>query len=70
MADFIDQIRGLFELYPKWLVVTCLAIVGVGVGYVLWRVVKFGLMLVLTPCFSEKALAVFIAWRLASPVMR
>ncbi|MEM9158964.1 MAG: hypothetical protein AAGB46_07920 [Verrucomicrobiota bacterium] len=60
MTEIIDQVQGLFEHYPKWLVIACLAIVGVGVGYVLWRVVKFGMMLVVALLLV--ALVGFAGW--------
>lgn len=62
MADPIDEIRTLLELYPSWLVLTCLAIVAVGVLYVVWRIVKFGIVLMVTALLI--ALVVFAGWTL------
>jgi len=62
MTDAIDEIRKLLELYPSWLVLTCLAIVAVGVLYVVWRIVKFGIVLMVTALLI--ALVVFAGWTL------
>ncbi len=59
MTELIDEVRELLELYPPWLVTTCLVIVGAGLLYVLWRVVKFGIVLVVTALLI--ALVVFAA---------
>ncbi len=48
MNEIVDEIKGLYEVYPPWLVTTCLAIVGAGLLYVLWRLLKFGMILVIT----------------------
>lgn len=48
MAEFVDEIKGLFELYPTWLVAICLAIVGSGLLYVLWRLVKISMIVIIT----------------------
>ena len=62
MAFAIEEIRKLFELYPPWLVTTCLAIVGAGLLYVVWRIVKFGIVLMVTALLI--ALVVFAGWTL------
>ncbi len=48
MTEIVDEIKQLFELYPPWLVTTCLVIVGAGLIYLIWRLVKFGMILVIT----------------------
>ena len=48
MAPIIDEIKGLYLLYPPWLVTTCLVIVGLGLGWILWKLVRFGLVIVVT----------------------
>ena len=60
--DLVDEVRKLLEAYPPWLVVTCLVIVSAGVFYVLWRIVKFGIVLVVTALLI--ALLAFAAWAL------
>ncbi len=62
MNEVIDQIRELLEMYPPWLVTVCLIVVGAGVLYVVWRVVKFGIVLVVTALLI--ALVAFAAWTL------
>lgn len=62
MTDAIDEIRKLLELYPSWLVLTCLAIVAAGILYVVWRIVKFGIVLMVTALLI--ALVVFAGWTL------
>jgi|TARA_B110000438_G_scaffold248660_1_gene251528 Zn-dependent membrane protease YugP len=62
MTAAIDEIRKLFELYPSWLVTTSLIIVAAGILYVVWRVVKFGIVLMVTALLI--ALVVFVGWTL------
>lgn len=62
MTVVIDEIRKLFELYPSWLVLICLAIVSSGILYVVWRIVKFGIVLLVTALLI--ALVVFAGWTL------
>ena len=62
MTDAIDEIRKLLELYPSWLVLTCLGIVASGILYVVWRIVKFGIVLMVTALLI--ALVVFVGWTL------
>ena len=60
--DLVDEVRKLLEAYPPWLGITCLVIVSAGVFYVLWRIVKFGIVLVVTALLI--ALLAFAAWTL------
>ena len=60
--DLVDEVRKLLEAYPPRLVITCLVIVSAGVFYVLWRIVKFGIVLVVTALLI--ALLAFAAWTL------
>ena len=62
MTELIDEVRELLELYPPWLVTTCLIVVGAGLLYVMWRIVKFGIVLVVTALLI--ALVAFAAWTL------
>ena len=60
--ELVVEVRKLLEAYPPWLVITCLVIVSAGVLYVLWRIVKFGIVLVVTALLI--ALLAFAAWTL------
>ena len=62
MTDLIEEVRELLELYPPWQVTTCLIVVGAGLLYVMWRIVKFGIVLVVTALLI--ALVAFAAWTL------
>ncbi len=62
MTELIDEVRELLELYPPWLVTTCLIVVGAGLLYIVWRIVKFGIVLVVTALLI--ALVAFAAWTL------
>jgi len=62
MTDLIEEVRELLKLYPPWLVTTCLIVVGAGLLYVMWRIVKFGIVLVVTALLL--ALVAFAAWTL------
>jgi hypothetical protein len=62
MTDLIEEVRELLELYPPWLVTTCLIVVGAGLLYLMWRIVKFGIVLVVTALLI--ALVAFAAWTL------
>ncbi|HAT60080.1 MAG TPA: hypothetical protein DCS60_04840 [Opitutae bacterium] len=62
MTDLIEEVRELLKLYPPWLVTTCLIVVGAGLLYVIWRIVKFGIVLVVTALLL--ALVAFAAWTL------
>ena len=62
MTDLIEEVRELLQLYPPWLVTTCLIVVGAGLFYVMWRIVKFGIVLVVTALLI--ALVAFAAWTL------
>lgn len=62
MTDLIEEVRELLELYPPWLVTTCSIVVGAGLLYVMWRIVKFGIVLVVTALLI--ALVAFAAWTL------
>ena len=57
-----DEFRKLLEAYPPWLVITCLVIVSAGLLYVVWRIVKFGIVLVVPALLI--ALVAFAAWTL------
>lgn len=62
MTVVIQQIRELCELYPPWLVIACLIVVGAGVAYVVWKIVKFGIVLLVTVLLI--ALVAFAGWTL------
>lgn len=46
MAQIIDELRGLYLVYPPWLVSACLAIVGLGAAWILWKLIRFGMVIV------------------------
>ncbi|MDQ8203546.1 hypothetical protein [Pelagicoccus sp. SDUM812003] len=48
MAPIIDEIRGLYGLYPSWLVTTCLVIVGLGLAWLLWKLIRIGMVVIVT----------------------
>ena len=60
MARILDEIQTLFELYPRWLVVICLAIVGIGVGWCVWKLVRVGMVLLVTALLL--AIVGFAGW--------
>lgn len=52
MAQIVDEIvnsiSGLYADYPGWLVTVCLVIVGLGVGFALWKLIRFGFVVFVT----------------------
>ncbi len=48
MTQLVDEIQALFGLYPDWLVWTCLAVVALGVVWLVWRIVKFSMAVIVT----------------------
>ncbi len=48
MAQIIDGLQAQLALYPRWLVVTCLCVVGLGVAWASWKALRFGMVLVVT----------------------
>ena len=62
MTEWINEARELLAQYPPWLVTVCLVVVGAGALYALWRIVKFGIVLVVTALLI--ALVAFAAWTL------
>ena len=62
MAFAIEEIGKLLESYPPWLVTVCIVVVGAGLLYVVWRIVKFGIVLTVTALLI--ALVIFAGWTL------
>ncbi len=60
MQQIVDQIGGLYDVYPAWLVTTCLAIVGLGLGWGLWKLIRFGLVVMVTLLLLT--IVVFVGW--------
>ncbi len=60
MAQIIDEIRELYEIYPPWLVTACLSIVGLGLAWVLYKLVKVGMVVVVTALLL--AIVAFVGW--------
>lgn len=48
MTQLIDEFQQLLETYPEWLVWTCLAVALVVFAWVLWRIIKFGMAIIVT----------------------
>ena len=65
MANIVDEVLNLFELYPPWLVSTCLVIVAAGVIYALWKLIKIGMVVLVTAFLI--GLVVFVGWMILSP---
>ncbi|MBC2606445.1 hypothetical protein [Pelagicoccus albus] len=65
MAQLIDEIQALYEVYPKWLVTTCLVIVGLGLGWILWKVIRASMAILVTAALL--AIVLFAGWIILSP---
>lgn len=65
MAGIVDEVLNLFELYPPWLVGACLIIVTTGLVYALWKLVKIGMVVLVTALLI--GLVVFAGWMILSP---
>ncbi len=60
MAQIIDEIKGLYEIYPPWLVTACLSVVGLGLAWVLYKLIKVGMVVVVTALLL--AIVAFVGW--------
>ena len=60
MAPIVDEIQALYGVYPPWLITTCLVIVGLGLGFVLFKLIRFGLVVVVALLLL--AIAGFAGW--------
>lgn len=60
MAQLIDEIRGLYGTYPSWLVTGCLVVVGLGLGWLIWKLVRFGMAVFVT--LALVAIVAFAGW--------
>ncbi|EDY84652.1 hypothetical protein VDG1235_4284 [Verrucomicrobiia bacterium DG1235] len=65
MAQLIDQIKGLYDIYPSWLVTACLVVVGLGLGWVAWKLIRFGMVVLVTVLLL--AIVVFAGWMILAP---
>ena len=65
MTSIVDEVLNLFELYPPWLVGACLVIVVAGVVYALWKLIKIGMVVLVTALLI--GLVVFAGWMILSP---
>ena len=54
MAQIID------EIYPPWLVTACLSVVGLGLAWVLYKLIKVGMVVVVTALLL--AIVAFVGW--------
>jgi len=60
MAQLIDEIKGLYDVYPSWLVTACLVVVGLGLGWVVWKLVRIGMAVLVTVALL--GIVVFAGW--------
>jgi len=60
MLPTVEEIRELMEFYPPWVVLPAAVAVAAGLGYLLWRVVKFSFVMLITLLLL--GLAAFAAW--------
>ncbi|WP_309024402.1 hypothetical protein [Pelagicoccus sp. SDUM812002] len=65
MAQILDEIQGLYGMYPSWLVTACLVVVGLGFGWVIWKLVRVGMVLLVTAALL--AIMVFAGWMILVP---
>lgn len=65
MAQILDEIQGLYGMYPSWLVTACLVVVGLGLVWVLWKLVRVGMVLLVTGALL--AIVVFAGWMILAP---
>lgn len=65
MAQIFDEIQELYGIYPSWLVTACLVVVGLGLGWVVWKVIRVGMVVLVT--VSLLALVVFAGWMILAP---
>jgi hypothetical protein len=45
VEELIENFRLSLSAYPRWLVVTCAIIVGVGLLFLLGKIIRFGIIL-------------------------
>lgn len=60
MAQLVEEIKGLYELYPSWLVSACLGIVGLGVLWALWKLVRLGMVVAVAVLLL--GIVAFVGW--------
>ncbi len=65
MAQILDEIKGLYGIYPSWLVTACLVVLGLGLGWVVWKLVRVGMVLLVTVALL--AIVVFAGWMILAP---
>lgn len=65
MAQIIDEIQELYGIYPSWLVTACLVVLGLGLLWVVWKLVRVGMAVLVT--VSLVALVVFAGWMILAP---
>lgn len=65
MAQLLDEIKGLYGIYPSWLVTACLVVVGLGLGWVIWKLVRVGMVLLVTVALL--AIVAFAGWMILAP---
>jgi len=65
MTQIVDEVMKLFELYPPWLVGACMVVVAIGLIYVVWKLIKIGMVVLVTALLI--GLVVFAGWMILSP---
>lgn len=65
MAPILDEIKGLYGVYPSWLASACLLVVGLSLGWGLWKIVRAGVALFMTAAFL--AIVFFAGWMILAP---
>lgn len=65
MVQLLEEIRGLYGVYPPWLVTVCLLVVGLGLGWVAWKLIRVGVVVLVTVILL--AIVVFAGWMILAP---
>ena len=61
--DWLNHLLAPFAAYPRWMVLTCFAVVAVGVGWVVLKIVKWTVYLTIL-CVAVALVLVVVAWLL------
>ncbi|HTT56290.1 MAG TPA: hypothetical protein VLW52_13990 [Opitutaceae bacterium] len=61
--DWLNHLLAPFAAYPRWFVLTCFAVVAVGVGWVVLKIVKWTVYLTIL-CVAVALVLVVVAWLL------
>ncbi|HTX66703.1 MAG TPA: hypothetical protein VMD31_13095 [Opitutaceae bacterium] len=61
--DWLNHLLAPFAAYPRWFVITCFVVVGAGLAWVLFKIVKWTVYLVILGVLASLVLIV-VAWLL------